>query len=102
MARATQYSGAKSHEGRDTVHFTLILILAILGGLVGHHLAGGHRGSRGGLGPMTWYGVIAGAVVGLLLPIVFGIVIGLLHLVLILAVPIAIILLILAIVRAVR
>ena len=79
-----------------------VVVLAILGGLVGHHLGGGYRGRGGGLSTATWYGVAAGAVVGFLLPIVFGIVAALFHLLFLAAVLVAAVLAILALVRMFR
>ncbi len=80
----------------------LVVILAILGGLVGHHLGGGHRGRGGSLSTATWYGVAGGAAVGILLPTVFGIVAALFHVLFVVALVVAAVLAILAVMRAFR
>lgn len=75
----------------------LVLVLAILGGLIGHHLSGGRRLSAG-----TWYGAGIGVAAGILLPLVLGIVAMLLHLVFFAAAVAVVVLAVFAVLRAFR
>ncbi len=75
------------------------VILAIVGGLIGHHLAGGYPGA-GRAWRATAYGAVAGLLVGLILPPVLGLVAALLHLVFVIALVAAGALIVGAILRA--
>ncbi len=75
-----------------------LLLMAGVGALIGHHIAGGRWGST------AWYGAAIGLVVGMALPFILGLLVGAvmaaLHLLVLLAVIVLVLLAVAAVWRA--